>query len=329
MPGLRPRNRWPGTYVSLAEAREKGAMMLFGEKYPDPVRLVTMGDFSRELCGGTHVRNTKEVGAFAIVSEESVSMGTRRVVALSGDKAEEHATQTGQTLRQAAELFGVAPSEVPQATRALTRCIRDLRKQITSGTPPAKEPDTSPVAQSATELSTFEAVRAALRETAHLLNVTPFDVPHRIASLLTEVAQLRERVAELNAAGVLSADALIERGEMMGAVRVVVCETPGANTSLMRQLIDQVRKKSDNAAVLLATVQGSDKVTLVAGLSRALVDQGASAGQWVKQTAAIVGGGGGGRPDMAQAGGKSPEKLPAALAEARRLIAEMLRGEEA
>ena len=124
--------RWD--FVPLAEAREKGAMMLFGEKYPDPVRLVTMGDFSRELCGGTHVSNTREVSHFEIVSEESVSTGTRRIVALTGAKAADHARQTGATLRRTADLCGVLPLEVPAAIRTLMHQIRDLRKQLTSGT---------------------------------------------------------------------------------------------------------------------------------------------------------------------------------------------------
>ncbi len=141
---------------------------------------------------------------------------------------------------------------------------------------------------------------------------------------MEEVEQLRERVLELTAAGVLSADALIERGEMVDGVCIIVCETPGANPNLMRQLIDQVRKKSNKTAVLLATSTSSDKVAIVAGLSRKLVDAGVSAGTWVKRTAAVVGGGGGGRPDMAQAGGRSPEKLPDALQEARRVIIDML-----
>ena len=123
----------------------------------------------------------------------------------------------------------------------------------------------------------------------------------------------------------LSADALIERGEVVDGVHVVVCETPGANPNLMRQWIDQIRKKTDQAAIFLAAVQGEDKVLLVAGLSRTLVDRGLSAGNWVKDVAAVVGGGGGGRPDLAQAGGKQPEQLPAALEKARVLIREMLR----
>ncbi len=315
-------------YVPLAEAREKGAMMLFGEKYPDPVRLVTMGAFSRELCGGTHVQNTGDIEAFEIVSEESVATGTRRVVALTGDKALQHAEQTRATLEQAGQQLGVAPLTVPHAVRELTRALRDLRKQLTSGTVASSEQESvsksEDVSGAAATSSDYGRTRAALRESARLLNIAPFDVPERIAALKTEVNQLKEQVAELSAAGVLSADALLERGEMVGNVWVVICETPGANPNLMRQLIDQVRKKKDPTAVLLASAPAEDKVTLVAGLSRTLVEGGASAGTWVKQTATIVGGSGGGRAEMAQAGGKSPDKLPAALQEARRVIVEML-----
>jgi alanyl-tRNA synthetase len=157
-----------------------------------------------------------------------------------------------------------------------------------------------------------------------LLNVAPFDVPDRVKSLLSEVQQLKKQVAELDAAGVLSADSLIERGEEIDGVHVIVADTPGANVNLMRQLIDQIRKKSDKAAVLLAAVQASSKVTVVAGLSRDVVEMGGHAGNWVKATAAAMGGGGGGRPDMAQAGGKSPEKLPEALETARTTIRSML-----
>ena len=73
-------------------------MMLFGEKYPDPARMVTMGKFSRELCGGTHLSNTAEVGALEIIAEEGVAAGTRRITALTGAKAEEHLAKTKAAL---------------------------------------------------------------------------------------------------------------------------------------------------------------------------------------------------------------------------------------
>lgn len=101
---------------------------------------------------------------------------------------------------------------------------------------------------------------------------------------------------------------------------MVVAEIPGANSNLLRQLIDQLRKKAASTAILFAAVAGEDKVLLVAGLSRDLVQRGLSAGNWVRDVAPVVGGGGGGKADMAQAGGKHPEKLPAALETARTII---------
>ena len=106
--------------------------------------------------------------------------------------------------------------------------------------------------------------------------------------------------------------------------RSIVRETPGANSNLMRQLIDQIRKQIGSSAVFLATAEGDNKVTLVAGLSRDLVERGLSAGNWVKEVAPVVGGGGGGKPDLAQAGGKDPAKLAAALTAARQVLDKML-----
>ena len=202
-------------YVPLAEAREKGAMMLFGEKYPDPVRLVTMGEFSRELCGGTHVSNTREVDEFEIISEESVSTGTRRVVALTGDRAKEQAQQTRVTLEKTAQLLGVTWIAVPAALRAQARMLRDLRKQLTSGAEPPLPPADKVITQPSADETTYEQLRGCLREAARILNVAAMDVPERTEALLAEVEQLKTRVAELSRSGLLSADALIERGEVV------------------------------------------------------------------------------------------------------------------
>lgn len=311
-------------YVPLAEARELGAMMLFGEKYPDPVRLVTMGQFSRELCGGTHVANTSEVGAFEIVSEESVSTGTRRIVALTGARALEQARQTRITLDETAKLLGVAPLEVPNALRAQAKLLRDLRKQLSSGSEAGGADESKPKPAATRGEATYEQCRGALREAARLLNVATLDVPERTSALLSEVSQAQARVAELARSGLLSAEALIERGVMVADVRIVVCETPGANPNLMRQWIDQIRRKSEQAAIFFAAAQGDDRVLLVAGLSRSLVERGLDAGDWVKDVAVVVGGGGGGRPDLAQAGGKDVAQIPTALEKARAYIQQRL-----
>jgi alanyl-tRNA synthetase len=302
-------------------------MMLFGEKYPDPVRMVSMGQFSRELCGGTHLDRTAQVGPFEIVAEEAVSAGTRRIVALTGEKARENAEKTRTALSRIANKLGVAALDVPDAVKRLTHQVRDLKKQLSSGAKSKGDAEEITLATSAAEVPpSYVELKSALREAARTLNVAPFDALERVEALLAEVEQLKRQLAELAKSGDVSADALLAKASDVAGVKVVVADLPAANPNLMRQLIDQLRQRVSPIAVLLAAAQGEDKVLLVAGISRELVDRGLSAGKWVGQVAPIVGGGGGGRPDMAQAGGKHPEKLPEALATARSSIAAMLSG---
>ena len=309
--------------VPLAEARRAGAMMLFGEKYPDPVRMVTMGDFSRELCGGTHLTNTREVGPLEIVGEEAVAAGVRRITALTGDKAQEHLDRTRATLAEAARMLGTGLLQVPAAVHDLIRWVRDLRKLLASG---GQLPSGTTANKPADETAVPEAplVKAALRDAARALNVSLFDVPNRLAALQSEAAELQRQIGQLAQSGDLTADGLLDRAETIGGTKMIVAETPGVNPNLMRQLIDQIRKKADSTAVLFAAVMGDEKVTLIAGISRDLVQRGLSAGDWVRDAAQAVGGGGGGKPDMAQAGGKHPEKLPEALELAKTRIRQKL-----
>ncbi len=234
-------------------------MMLFGEKYPDIVRMVSMGEFSKELCGGTHLDNTGQVGLFKIVAEESVSSGTRRISALTGAAAFERSRQNDATLAEVAAILRAPAAEAPARVAALAKELRDLKKQLSSG--PLKS-------------------------------------------------------------GELSADKLLAVAEEVGGFRLVVAEAPGADAGLMRQLIDQLRKKSSPIAVLLGSREAG-KVTLVAGVSHELEARGLHAGKWVAAAAEVVGGKGGGKGDMAQAGGKLPDKLPEALAVAKAHVSEM------
>ncbi len=310
--------------LPLADARAAGAMMLFGEKYPDPVRMVSMGEgdeaFSRELCGGCHLDKTSEVGRFEILSEEGVSAGTRRITAITGKRAEAHASEVASTIADVAEFLGCEPEQVPAAVGALLDRQRELKKLLTSGG--VLEKAASLISENLERSKTAGA--SLLAEAAQRLSVAPLSVAERLRSIAGEVEQLGKRLEERATAGPITADSLLENAETVAGATVVVAETPTVEANLMRQLIDQVRGKTDSSAVLLASRQGDDKVTLVAGISKDLQDRGVSAGKWIGPVAKALGGGGGGRPDMAQAGGKQPEKLPEAIEVAKTTIAEML-----
>jgi len=238
--------------LPIADARRAGAMMLFGEKYPDIVRMVSMGGFSRELCGGTHLDSTGQVGLFKIVGEESVAAGIRRITAHTGAAA-----------------------------------VRTVQEQ-----------------------------EALLRELSQLLKATPADLPQRVSAIMKEARELKKQAGAAPQAPQASVEQLLATAEDVGGTKLVVAEVPGANAGVLRQQIDQLRKKAAPIAVLLATRE-ADKVLLVAGISRDLEAQGVSAIEWVRSPASVVGGSGGGRADMAQAGGKHPDRLPQALTEAR------------
>jgi alanyl-tRNA synthetase len=244
--------------LPLAEARHEGAMMLFGEKYPDVVRMVTMDGVSRELCGGTHVGSTGQIGLVRITGEESVSAGTRRITAVTGGRA----------------------------------------------------------------LDRFRQAEQALAESAGALKVPVHELAHRLAAVVKELRELKKAKPAAVAAGT-SPDELLAGALDVGGTRVVVAEAKGSDAGAMRQCIDLLRRKASPIAVLLASAE-ADKVTLVAGISRELEERGLSAGNWIKEPATIVGGKGGGRPDLAQAGGKLVDKLPAALDAARKSIETLL-----
>ena len=300
--------------VSLDDAKAAGAMMLFGEKYPDPVRMVSIGEFSKELCGGTHLNNSADVLAFEIVSESGTAAGTRRIEALTGQRALDNQQQVKEVSEQVATILSVHASQVGSAVRTLYDEVRDLKKQANSGKQSSKKKpaDVEPANDSAGYLE----IRNGLFSAASLLNAPTSEMVSRIESLLAEKKSLLEQIEKLAGAAELSADDLITEGTQKGDVLVITKSLPVATPDLMRELIDQIRKKTNPVAVFFATSPGPGKVMMVAGLSRDLVERGIKAGDWIKNVAPIVGGGGGGKPDLAQAGGKNPEKIEQALEEA-------------
>ncbi|MFM8572428.1 MAG: alanine--tRNA ligase [Pirellula sp.] len=311
--------------VSLAHARELGAMMLFGEKYPDPVRMVSMGDFSRELCGGTHASNTAEIGTLELLTDESVSSGVRRITALTGDKALEHRHKIESQAKAAAEKLGCSIDELGNRAVELVTAIRKLKKIATSAgggeAPPAMVGGKTGVAAGK---PAYLEIRGSLKQAARALNVSLDEVGGRIETLLGEERQLHQQLSQLSAASGLDVDQLIANAKLVGEALLIVAKVPSVNPAMMRQWIDQVRKKSSSPVAVLFATGEQDKVTLVAGLSQGLVEKGLSAGKWIAPVAQIVGGSGGGRPDFAQAGGKYPDKIDEALQVASATWASMI-----
>ena len=225
----------------IEEARKLGAMMLFGEKYGDVVRVVSIPEYSTELCGGTHVRSTAEIGAFAILSESSVGSGARRIEAVTSGEAY-------------ALLHGAA-DEVDELRAELEKVRKEARRQKAA---PASGP----------EYVSYEA-------------------------------------------------------EAAGGVNVIVGQVAELTADELLELSDQVKQREQPAAVVLASAEDG-RVHLVANFDRTLEERGLDASKVIRAASAHVGGGGGGRPTMARAGGKDPEKLPEALATAKALILEAL-----
>jgi alanyl-tRNA synthetase len=244
--------------MERAEAEALGAMALFGEKYGDWVRVVEIEDVSRELCGGTHVSSSAEVGIFTVVSEGSSAANVRRIEALTGPAAIDWFRSRSAELEEAASILG-AGDALSGARRASER------------------------------LSELEAKAAE--------------------------AGRREAGEE--------AEALVAAAQDDGGIKVVVARTDHFDQPTMLELAERVRAKLGDAAVVLGGA-GDGKVALVALMADAAVSRGVSAADVLREAAALVGGGGGGRDNMAQAGGRDPERLDDALAAARAAVASAL-----
>lgn len=243
------------------EAKEMGAMALFGEKYGDIVRVVNIKDCSVELCGGTHVNNVAEIGLFKIVSEAGVASGVRRIEAITGKLAYDNVNIVEKNLNKAASLLKSRNNEVVEKIEALLTQVKTLEQQLALAN--------SKMAQ----------------ETASELLATAIDVN-----------------------GVTIVNAEVEIEDMDG----------------LRNLADLLRDKLTVGVIVLGAKIADDKVNFVVMATKDAVAKGIHAGNIIKETAKVAGGGGGGRPDMAQAGGKNPEKITEALTMATEVITKQI-----
>jgi alanyl-tRNA synthetase len=250
---------------SYRQALAHGVIALFEEKYGEVVRVLRIGDpdhpFSQELCGGTHVSRTGDIGPFLILSEGGIGAGIRRIEAATGRGALQAIQALRERQEETAALLGAPVEELPQRVSRLQAELREAHHEIT--------------------LLTRRLARADLQ------------------SLLNEVTEV-------------------------GGVPVLAAQVDVPDADTLREMADWFRDKMQGGVIVLATVI-EGKPLLIAATTRELVNErGVHAGNLVRQLAQMVGGGGGGRPDMAQAGGREPARLPEALAKVPELLKVML-----
>lgn len=233
----------------IDEAKEMGAMALFGEKYGDIVRVVQVGDYSIELCGGCHVDNTAEIGLFKIITETGIGAGTRRIEAVTSKRAYEYVNKKIGILKTSARLLKTNDDKVPERITGLHEDMKVLKKEN-------------------------ESLRTKL------LN--------------------RESTS------------MLEKTKTINNVNILAQKANAKDMNQLRNMVDDLKQKLGSGVILLAA-ENNKKVQLAAGVSKDLIEKGLHAGHLIKEAASICGGGGGGRPDMAQAGGKDPQKIDEAL----------------
>jgi len=252
--------------MSMDDAKEKGAMALFGEKYGDEVRVVSMGartaegtEFSIELCGGTHVNRTGDIGLFKILQESGIAAGVRRIEAVTGSAAVALIQDNEDRLKQIAGVLKSGTDVVVERVEQLSAANRQLEK---------------------------------------------------------ELDQLKAKLASSQGSDLAS------QAEEIKGVMVLAAIVEGLDSKALRETTDQLKNKLGSAVVVLAAVSG-DKVSLVAGVTSDVTDR-VKAGDLVNEVARKVGGKGGGRPDMAMAGGNSPDQLPEAISQVKQYVTSLL-----
>ena len=242
---------------SYEEAIRHGALAFFGDKYGDRVRVVKIGDFSTELCGGTHIQRSGEIGIFKLPFESGVAAGVRRVEAFTGEGA----------------------------------------------------------------LDLIRSYEQKLKEIGNLVRGSTDDTVEKVRKLLDRQKELEREIQKLR--GQFEKDQipeLLAKKQSFDGTNVLVSQVDGVDAKQLRDIVDQVKEKLGSGVVVLAST-GESNVNLVASVSPDLTRR-YHAGNIIKELARVVGGGGGGRPEFAQAGGKEPAKIDAALKRAEELIRE-------
>jgi alanyl-tRNA synthetase len=236
--------------MAIDEAKASGAVALFGEKYGDKVRVVTVHPESTELCGGTHVKASGDIGLLKITGESSIASGVRRITAVTGKGAVDYVREMEHELKRAAEVLKAPRNEISKRIEQSQKRLKELEKKL-------------------------------------------------------EEAQLKAQSGAAKANG--------EHIREVNGIKVLTQQVDTADAKLLRGLADRYRDQLRSGVVGLGGPTADGKALLLVAATKDLVEKGLKAGDLIRELAGVVGGTGGGKPDMAQAGGSDPSKIPQAL----------------
>jgi alanyl-tRNA synthetase len=242
--------------MDLQEAKNTGAIGIFDDKYSDKVRVVMAGEYSKELCGGTHIDNTGKIGLFKIISESGIAAGTRRIEAVIGKEAYKLVNEKKDLIKEISSKLKCSEKEL------LTKLDQQVKE--------LKEKDK--------EIGTLKAKFASMG----------------LDDILASVKNVKD-------------------------INVIAYELKDVDGDALRDVCEKVKDKAPNSIVVLIS-EKDGKVIICAMATKEAVAKGAHCGKLIKEVSAILGGGGGGRPDMAQAGGKSPEKIQEAIEASYKIV---------
>ncbi|GMH41527.1 hypothetical protein BSKO_09437 [Bryopsis sp. KO-2023] len=249
--------------MPIGEAKEAGAIAMFGEKYGDVVRVVDVPGVSLELCGGTHVANTAEIGGFKVLSEMGIQSGVRRIEAVAGPGVMEYLSSVDKVVRSLRSGLKLEAEKIPGRVEAMQQELVASKKEI-------------------------EGLKGEL--------------------------------------AVAKAQALVGKAiTLEGGTKILVTQLEGVEGKALQEAAQNLQESLGDPAAVVLGCGGAGKVGLAVAFSPGIIASGLKAGQFVGGIAKMCGGGGGGRPNLAQAGGKLPEKLPEALQAAEEQLKEGLK----